>query len=119
MKLSDIKEGWFGKKQDAIAPSQRELSDEERALIKRIFPNTNANLKMGSGRYVFPHNAVAWYRTGRLAFFVDGDTLKVNVGLYKSEDETSSPTGRPITHTKDYVVSEDELERIKHMLDGV
>ena len=89
------------------------LSDEERKLIKRIFPNSNADMKMpGRDEYVFGSNAHAHHGKARLSFYKDGNELRVSVAHHKSEQDAINPNARPITHT-DHAASEDELERIK------
>ena len=105
MKLMEI----FGKKS---VKKNEPLTDEERKLIKRIFPDTNADLKMGDGSYVFNSNAHANHGRASLSFYKNGDELRVSVAHYKDYQDVGNPRAIPITHT-DHAASEDELERIK------
>lgn len=105
---------FWGKK---VKPKENKpLTAEDRALIKRIFPQTNADMKMpGRDEYVLPQNAHAHHGTARLSFYKDGDELRVSVAHHHSEQDAINPRAIPITHT-DHAATEDELERLKRDL---
>ena len=109
MLLSQLKEGWFSKKR----PEKEEprLTEEERALIKRLFPESNADDKMGQD-YTFPGHVHAVYGNLSLTFYKKEDELRVSVAHHSDIESRINPRSSPITHT-DHVATEDELERIK------
>lgn len=109
MRLHELKEGWFNKQEKRDAPTH--LTSEERALIKRLFPQSNVNMKMADGSYVFDSNAHAIHKNLRLTFYKKDGELRVSVQYYRNDDGPSNPNIAPITHT-DHQASEDELERI-------
>ena len=104
-----LAEGWFSKKKNA--PTRTSLTDEERELIERIFPDTNVMLKSGD-KYLFDDGCHATYKNLHLTFYKRDGELKVSVAYYTDHDGPSNPRTRPLFHT-DHSVSEDELERIK------
>lgn len=113
MLLQELKEGWFAshrKQEEQPNP----LTNEERNLIKRLFPNSNVHIKMADGKHVFDKNAHAVYKNLRLSFYKKGDELRVSVAHYRDDDGPGDPKVAPIIHT-DHAVSEDELERIQRM----
>ena len=110
MLLRELKEGWFSSKKEH-KPVRTPLTDEERQLIQRIFPDTNVMLKSGD-KYLFDDGANATYKNLHLTFYKRDDELKVSVAYYKDHDGPSNPRTSPDFHT-DHDVSEDELERIK------
>ena len=104
-----LAEGWFSKKKTVA--DRTPLTDEERELIERIFPDTNAMLKSGD-KYLFDDGAHATYKNLHLTFYKRDGELKVSVAYYKDHDGPGNPKVSPDFHT-DHNVSEDELERIK------
>lgn len=113
-KMMGLKEGlsfkeFLGKKKDEKSSP---LTDEERKMIKRIFPECNALEKRpGRDEWLFPSNAHAVYGTGRLSFYKKGNELRVSVGHYRNNMGPGDPKISPITHT-DHAATEDELERL-------
>jgi hypothetical protein len=112
MLLSDLKESWFGRKEVPKASSP--LTPEERSLIKRLFPDSNVDLKHGTSQHLFDRNAHAVYKNLRLSFYKRGDELRVSVGHYRDDMGPGNPSVSPVTHT-DHQATEDELERVQRL----
>lgn len=89
-----------------------QLTVEERALIMRIFPNSNVDMKTGSGEYLFPCNAHAFHGRAHLSFYKNRGHFRVVVAHHASEKDALDPRVVPITHT-DHAATEQELEWIK------
>ena len=112
MKLNELHEGLFGKKEQ---PKNEIFSDEDRNLIKRLFPTgTNVDLKKPGSKdeYLFPENVHGTFGRGHLVFYKRNGQLKVSVGHYSNNQDPGDPKKRPLLH-KDYDASVDELERLK------
>lgn len=109
---SAVNEGVFDMFSKKKEEKNEPLTLDERKLIKRYFPDSNAMLKMGNGDYVFDSHAHATHGRAKLSFYKSGDELRVSVAHHKSENDAGNPRASPITHT-DHSANEDELKRIK------
>jgi hypothetical protein len=118
MRDRGMKEGMFDSLKSKPKETIDEITAEERSMIKKHFPATNADMKLGSGEYVLPDSVKAHYKVGILTFYKRNGQLKVSLAWHRNEEDAANPKGIPLTHI-DYVInSEKDLANIKDTLDG-
>ena len=110
MLLKELSEAMFSKKQKANVRTP--LTIEERELIARVFPETNAFDEIRKGEFTFDDGAHAAYKNLYMAFYKRDGELRVSVAHFNNIDDRANPKAPPALRT-DHAVSEDELERIK------
>ena len=116
--LAAIEEGIFERfKKKPVATSN--LTPEDRELIKKYFPNSNADLRWGGpeSEYVLPSNAHSIYGRGRIAFYNKGGQLTAGVAFHQSHRDAASRDAIPVTHYDVPINSEDDMVKLKEKLD--
>ncbi len=111
-----IEEGLFDKKSKPKLHT-RELTDDERKLIKKYVPSSNIEMKNSSG-HLFPKNAHGYRGIGRITFYTEDDVLMASVGLHSSEDDASNPRKSPLKTVEVSLKSEDDFKKIAKMVDA-
>jgi hypothetical protein len=116
MKLHELHEGWFSKKEPKI--DRQPIDDEEREMISRAFDfGHNAKLKRGN-EYVLPDNVTLNYRKARVNFYKDGSKLMASVGYYSDEDGPGNPKKSPAKTVDRQIKGKEDLYNLKDELDG-
>jgi hypothetical protein len=121
IKTLTVHEEWFSKNKKEPKLNTRHITEDEREMISKFFPSTNAHEKWWGDRsdqYVIPHNVNGVHGTVHLSFYTEDDKLKVSVGWYKSKDEPGNPKARPLTHTDHEIRSETDLINLKKLIES-
>lgn len=117
-----VKEGIldvFKRKPSPTKAPREAITSEERAMISKIFPQNNANIKWSqAGDYVLPDSVKANYGVGILSFYKRGGQLKISVAWHRSEADRADRRAIPLAHLDYEVNSIQDLVKIKEMLDG-
>lgn len=100
------------KEEDKLTP----LTDEDRALIKKHFKNTNADVKLGKD-YVLTHNVHGSHGKGLIAFYKENGSIKAGIAYHSSKSDVGNPKAMPLAHIVKPANSDAEMEAIKKMLD--
>lgn len=118
-------EGMFDifKKPAKATPKRMNVTPEQRALIKKVFPETNAEMMWGrkeNDDYVLPDAVHAGHGRGSITFNnVDGN-LKAHVAYHTSQSDRINPKARPLTHFAADINGEEDLVKLrKEISEGV
>lgn len=113
----ELLEGWFSKKKEPKL-NRTDFTDEERKMIKSVFPTgSNVDLKHGE-KYVLPQNVTLNFKRSNVNFYKDGDQILASVGWYRDEDGPGNPRTSPMFHTDHKISSIADLKKLKAEMRG-
>lgn len=100
----------FKKKQND--PTYVPVTPEQRDLIKSVFADSNAHIKLTpNGDYVLPYNVHARSGTAAIAFYSLDGQLMASVAHYRNA--RFKHTDRPVIHSDHAINSVADLEKLK------
>lgn len=103
----------FKKKSKDKRPELQHLTQDQRDLIKKHFPSSNADLKLTKDEYVLPHNAHARHGSLLIAFRNEGGQLKASVAHHADSSDARNPNVAPIAHTDHVATTDNHMKDIK------
>ena len=111
--FTDFLKKLFKKKEaDKLEP----LTSDDRALIKKHFTATNADVTWGKD-YLFTSNVHGNYGKGQLAFYKENGSIKAGIAYHSSKSDVGNPKVVPLAHIVKPANNDAEMETIKKMLD--
>lgn len=117
--ISSVDEGLldiFKKKKPKEPEKNIPISQEHRDMIKKHMPHNNADVIFSPGKYVLPHNVLAYHANARIDFHKKGDKLHAMVGHYRSSGDAQDPKVSPMIHSHHEINSESDLADLKKKL---
>ena len=114
-----LKEGLFDflKKKKESKPEYHPLTDEQRSHIKKHFPHSNVDMRMGgpSSSHVLTHNAHANHGSLRIAFRNENGKLKASVAHHANASDARNPKVVPAFHSDHDAQTDEHMKHIKSL----
>ena len=114
MNLNNLHEGLFNLFKKKVEPQMLQLTQEQRAMIKKHFKHSNVDMKMAGpdSKYVLEYNAHTTYGKGKIAFRNEDGVLKASVSYHRSNSDALNPKVMPLTHYDKTIESGKDMEKL-------